>query len=43
MELTFRRDERILRFMTTKMDSDAIAYSVKRRERLSSKSKVAEK
>lgn len=43
MELTFRRDERILRFMTTKMDKDAIAYSVKRRERLSSKSKVAEK
>lgn len=45
IELTFRRDERILRFMTIKLDRDAIEYSIKRREKLAGKKKekVAEK
>jgi small subunit ribosomal protein S6 len=37
-ELAFRRDERILRFATFRMDKDMIAYSIKRREKLSGKS-----
>lgn len=45
LELTFRRDERILRFMTVKQDRDAVAYSLKRREKLAGKNKekVADK
>jgi small subunit ribosomal protein S6 len=39
LELTFRRDERILRFMTFNLDKDAVAYSVKRREKLAGKKK----
>lgn len=38
-ELTFRRDERVLRFVTFRMDRDAIAWSVKRRDKLAGKNK----
>ena len=37
LELTFRRDERILRFLTVKLEKDAIEYSKKRIARLASK------
>lgn len=37
LELTFRRDERVLRFLTVKMDKDAVAFSKRRREKLASK------
>ena len=37
LELTFRRDERILRFLTVKLEKDAIEYSKKRIVRLASK------
>ncbi len=37
-ELTFRRDERILRFATFRMDKDMIAYSQKRQQKLSGRS-----
>ena len=33
MEVLFKRDERILRFLTVKLDKHAIAYSVKRRSK----------
>lgn len=33
MEIAFRRDERILRFLTVKLDKHAIAYSIKRRNK----------
>ncbi len=33
MEVIFKRDERILRFLTVKLDKHAIAYSVKRRSK----------
>jgi len=39
LELTFRRDERVLRFMTVRLDKDAIEYSVKRRDKLAGKKK----
>lgn len=42
LELTFRRDERIMRFATFKMDKHAVAYSIKRREKLSKKSDKGE-
>ncbi len=31
LELTFRRDERVLRFLTTVLDKDAVAYNERRR------------
>ncbi|MBE2247139.1 MAG: 30S ribosomal protein S6 [Candidatus Competibacteraceae bacterium] len=34
LELTFRRDERILRFLTFRLDKHAISYNVRRREKL---------
>ena len=37
LELTFRRDERILRFLTVKLEKDAIEWSKKRRDKLASK------
>jgi small subunit ribosomal protein S6 len=37
-ELVFRRDERILRFATFRMDKDMIAYSQKRLQKLSGRS-----
>lgn len=33
LELAFRRDERVLRFLTVKMEKHAIAYAEKRREK----------
>ena len=32
MELALKRDEKIMRFLTVKMDKHAIAYSIKRRK-----------
>jgi small subunit ribosomal protein S6 len=34
-ELELKRDERVMRFLTMKMDKDHLDYSVKRREKLS--------
>lgn len=34
LELTFRRDERIMRFLTFRLDKHAIAYNARRREKL---------
>ena len=34
-ELELKRDERVMRFLTMKMDKDHLEYSVKRREKLS--------
>ncbi len=36
-EVEFRRDERIMRFLTVKLDKHAEAWAVKRRERLTEK------
>ncbi len=36
-EITFRRDERILRFLTVKLDKHAIAYSEKKRQKAKEK------
>ena len=33
-ELELKRDERVMRFLTMKMDKDHLEYSVKRREKL---------
>lgn len=41
LELAFKRDERVMRFLTVKMDKDHLAYAEKRRARLGSK-KTAE-
>lgn len=37
LELTFRRDERILRFLTVKLEKDAVEYSNKRKAKLAAK------
>ena len=37
LELTFRRDERVLRFLTVKLDKHAMEWSKKRKEKLASK------
>jgi len=34
LEVDFKRDERILRFLTVKLDKHAIAYSEKRRKKI---------
>ena len=36
-ELDFKRDERVMRWMTVKLDKHSIAYAEKRRERLQKK------
>lgn len=36
-ELEFRRDERIMRFLTVKLDKHAIAWAEKRRNKLKAK------
>ena len=36
-EQEFRRDERVMRFLTVKLDKHAIAWAEKRRTRLKSK------
>jgi small subunit ribosomal protein S6 len=41
MELAFKRDERIMRFLTVALDKHAIAYSEKRRGKLKEKKKEA--
>jgi len=37
LELAFRRDERVIRFLTFRMDKHAIAYSEKRRNTIKEK------
>ncbi|WP_143525101.1 30S ribosomal protein S6 [Labilibacter marinus] len=37
LELLFRRDERVIRFLTFKMDKYAVAYSEKRRKTIKEK------
>ena len=37
LELEFRRDERVMRFLTVKLDKHAEAWAEKRRERLTAK------
>ena len=37
IELTFKRDERVMRFLTTRMDKDHLEYSVKRRAKMGDK------
>ena len=34
MEVEFKRDESIMRFLTTKLDKYAVAYAVQRREKI---------
>ncbi len=38
-ELDFKRDERVMRWITVKLDKHSIAYAEKRRERLQKKDK----
>lgn len=42
LELQFRRDEKVLRFLTVKLDSHALAWASKRRERLEKKEEKVE-
>ena len=42
VETDFRRDEKIIRFMTVKLDKHAIAYSTKRKRLQKEKTKVKE-
>ncbi|MBU2652322.1 MAG: 30S ribosomal protein S6 [Bacteroidetes bacterium] len=37
LEVTFRRDERILRFLTVKLDKHAVAYNEKKRQKAKEK------
>jgi small subunit ribosomal protein S6 len=37
LEVMFKRDERVMRFLTVKMDKDHKAYAEKRRARLGAK------
>ena len=37
LEVEFKRDERVMRFLTVRMDKDHLEYSEKRRARLGSK------
>ncbi|HNF49809.1 MAG TPA: 30S ribosomal protein S6 [Chitinophagales bacterium] len=41
-EVEFKRDENIMRFLTTKLDKYALAYAGQRREKLSGKTQKAE-
>ena len=41
-EIEFRRDENVMRFLTTKLDKHALAYSVQRREKLNGKTQKTE-
>lgn len=40
LELSMKRDERILRFLTVKMDKDHVAYAEKRRNKAGEKKSV---
>ena len=42
LELSMKRDEKLLRFLTTKMDKHAVAYSIKRRTEAANKKKSKE-
>jgi small subunit ribosomal protein S6 len=42
-EVTFKRDERILRFLTVSLDKHAVAYNEKKRKNKAEKEKVEEK
>jgi len=42
MELILKRDEKILRFLTVKLDKHAIAYNIKKRENAKKSVKVEE-
>jgi small subunit ribosomal protein S6 len=37
LELSFKRDERVMRFLTTRMDKDHLEYAVKRRTKMGEK------
>ena len=41
-ETQLRRDERVMRFLTVKLDKDAIEYNEKRRQKLQQQKKEAE-
>ena len=41
MELAFKRDERIMRFLTVKLDKHAVEYAVRRIEKRKSTAKAA--
>ncbi len=43
MELLLKRDEKILRFLTVKLDKHAIAYNIKKREKAKDTVKTEEK
>ncbi|MDG1332837.1 MAG: 30S ribosomal protein S6 [Crocinitomicaceae bacterium] len=40
LEVTFRRDERVMRFLTVKMDKDSLAWAEKRRAKMGKKKSV---
>lgn len=40
LEVSFKRDERVMRFLTVKMDKDHVAYAEKRRAKMGSSKKV---
>lgn len=42
LELQFRRDEKVLRFLTVKLDRHALAWASKRREKLENKKEKVE-
>ena len=42
VELQFKRDERVLRFLTVKLDKHALAYSEKRRKKFADQKKGEE-
>ena len=42
LETQYRRDERVIRFLTFRQDKDAVEYSVKRRAKLAGKPVVEE-
>ena len=41
LEVAFRRDERVMRFLTVKMDKDSLAWAEKRRAKMGAKKSVA--
>ena len=40
LEVDLKRDERIMRFLTVKLDKDALDYSEKRRKKITSKQAI---
>ncbi len=40
LEITFKRDERVIRFLTVKLDKHAIAYNEKKRRKAKEEQKV---